>query len=126
MSLKGMQIGELPDSSEIQPGYRDAVHVGAIAGKVPYPTMLPGDKVRFSFKEGHWEPADPTDHDSYHGIIDPFLPPGFITSESMVWILLRPNIVKRLRHTFSIHGVPDEPEVCDDFEAYDDECRGCY
>mgnify|MGYP006087506569 CR=1 FL=1 len=83
-----------------------------------------------------------TRHQSYDGIVDPFLI-GLTNPNNSFNVMLKPGMVKNLTHYFAILGETEDqakrascigeyatkmtPEPEEEPEDYgDDECKGCY
>ena len=120
-----VNIGEKPSEE----GYRDAIHVPAVSVRVPL-SAQPGEFVVLMDGVATLTKSA----DDAHGVIDPFLveeplpEPGkipFRPSHKLVWVLLKPGQVERLRHEWDHDALPrvQEDSGYDDEEDY---CRGCW
>jgi hypothetical protein len=100
---------------------RDAIHVAIIPIFV-MEAMAPGTPVqkRYSFDSDVTPCA--ADHKDCIGVIDPFLKED-AQPYATVWLFLHPNSVQALRHSWTHDKFEDEGEQ--DWDDYDDGCRGC-
>lgn len=118
-----MGLGVLNDSGDgdsyIQAGIRDCFHVPcvmAVAGLA----VRRGQPVRF--KDQYFDECLPCDDvGSSHGFADPFVANEVIEEGVRFWVLLKPGLVRNVRHGFEVNDTP--------YEGYDGEidtsCRGC-
>lgn len=81
---------------------RDAIHL-AVLPVVSGARLYPGQSI--DAKDGIATPAV-----KGLGIVDPFLA-GAVQPEQRFWMVLRPRIIKSLRHVWTHPDLPDEPGV---------------
>lgn len=105
-----VNLGEVPAYD----AQRDAVHVAVVPLKAGE-DLQPGDRVRIDYGVLHKDDVNCV------AIVDPFRK-GTISRYSQVWVLMQPNEVTKLRHTWEHYDVPSE----EDDTSYDDGCRGCW
>ncbi len=118
MSLKPGSLST--DATQL--GRRDAFHAPSVLVQADEPHW-PGESVRLL--PGH--KAERATGADRHGVIDPFLPSALIPPGRLFWVMLLPDLVDDLTHSFGIKGIAEkaanaaaafaEPE--DDFDRAD-------
>jgi hypothetical protein len=116
-----MSTDSLLGKNPAHEGQKDAIHVPIMACRVAE-KVYPGQEVEFT----EARTIRPSRGESI-GVVDPFME-GAIHIDQLVYVLIQPGKVNKLRHEWDLEDAPVFPEddKDDDNEDYDDECRGCY
>ena len=100
------QIDEVKSDNGLA-GSKDAFHVPAVFACC-YGSVSPGDNVRFpnSYDVSYVEKCSV---EQRHGVVSPFIT-NEIEPGELFWVLLKPNLVEGLTHSFKIKGFEEDAE----------------